>query len=209
MASCKEVSRLVTDMNITTGSGRPSRNSQGICNTALQPAMPTTLLPETLVNPATVPSMPNASLLARSVLPDNTSHAVMDTSNPNSPFLTSSQDRKVEVLMPCMGQHDRFVDPKGKPLQPGTVIFCKDLPFIISNNGKIYNYMGGNMKQLYIADPCEHKFLVKEANRPSTFSNILNSVLGMLPGFCKRQNNVYTTLRMLRIRNMLCLKLQQ
>ena len=45
------------------------------------------------------------------------------------------------------------------------------------------------MKQLYIADPSEHKFLVKEANRPSTFSNILDAVLGMLPGFCKRQNN--------------------
>ena len=89
-----------------------------------------------------------------------------------------------------MRQHDRFVDPKGKPLQPGLVIFCKDLPFIVSNNGKIYNYMGGNMKQLYIADPSEHKFLVKEANRPSTFSNILDSVLGMPPGFCKRQNNV-------------------
>ena len=92
--------------------------------------------------------------------------------------------------MLCMRQHDRFVDPEGKPLQPGMVIFCEDLPFIVSANGKIYNYMGGNMKLLYIADPSEHKFLVKEANRPSTFSNILDSVLGMLPGFHKRQVNV-------------------
>ena len=72
----------------------------------------------------------------------------------------------------------------------GTVIFCEEVPFIISNNGKIYNYMGGNMKQLYRANPSEHKFLVKKANRPSTFSNILDSVLGMLPGFCKRQKSM-------------------
>ena len=82
MASCKEVSRLVTDMNITIGSGRPSRNSQGICNKPLQSAMPTAPLPETPVNHATAPSLPIASLLARSILPDNSSYAVTDTSNP-------------------------------------------------------------------------------------------------------------------------------
>ena len=92
--------------------------------------------------------------------------------------------------MPCTRQHDRFVDPECKPLQLGMVIFCEELPFIISNNGKIYNFAGGNMKQLYIANPSKHKFLVKEANRQSTFSNILDSVLGMLPGFLKRQINL-------------------
>ena len=45
------------------------------------------------------------------------------------------------------------------------------------------------MKQLYIADPREHKFLVNEANRPSTITNILGSVLSMLPGFGKKQNS--------------------
>ena len=45
------------------------------------------------------------------------------------------------------------------------------------------------MKQLYIADPREHKFLVNEANRPSTLTNILSSVLSMLPGFCKKENS--------------------
>ena len=170
MASCKEISRLVTDMNMNTGSGRPSRNSQGIHNTLLQPTIPMTPLPETPVNPATVPSLPSASPLARSILSDNSSHAVTDTSNTR--------------------QHDRFVDPKSKPLQWGMVIFCEELPFIVSNNGKIYSYLGGNMKQLYIADPSEYKFLVKEANRPSTLSNILDSVLGMLPGFHKRHINV-------------------
>ena len=87
-----------------------------------------------------------------------------------------------------MRQHDRFVDPSSKPLQPGTVIICEDLPFIVSSNGKIYNFTGGNIKQLYIAGPREHKFLVKATNCPSTFSNILGSVLGLLPGFHRRQN---------------------
>ena len=136
MASCKEISRLVTDMNITTGSGRPSRNNQGICKTLLQPTMLMTLLSETPLNPATVPSLPCASPLGRSILPDNSSHTVMDTSNPNSPVPISSQVRQVEVLMPCTRQHHRFVDPKGKPLQSCMVIFCDELLFIVSNNGK-------------------------------------------------------------------------
>ena len=45
------------------------------------------------------------------------------------------------------------------------------------------------MKQLYIAAPSKHIFLVNEANRPGTLSNILDSVLGMLPRFCRKQNN--------------------
>ena len=32
MASYRKISRLTTDMNTVPGSGRPSRNSQGICN---------------------------------------------------------------------------------------------------------------------------------------------------------------------------------
>ena len=150
--------------------------------------MPTTPLPEMPVNPATVPSTPVNSPLARSILPDNSSHAVTDTSNSNSPVAISTQDKQVEVLTPCTRQHDRFVDPTGKPLQPGTVIVCEDLPFIVSSNGKIYNFTGGNIKQMYIADPSEHKFLIKAANSPSTFSNILGSVVGLLPRFHRRQN---------------------
>ena len=42
------------------------------------------------------------------------------------------------------------------------------------------------MKQLYVADPRKHRFLVNEANRPGTIANILGSVLSMLPGFCKK-----------------------
>ena len=178
------MSRLVTNMNITRGSGRHPRNSQGICNTSLQPTMPRPSLPEMPLNPATIPSTPVNSPLARSILPDSSRHLATDTSNSNSPVAILTQDKQVEVLTPCTRQHDRFVDPSGKPLQP----VCEDLPFIVSSNGKIYNFIGGNIKQLYIADPSEHKFLVKATNSPSTFSNILGSVLGLLPGFCKRQN---------------------
>ena len=45
------------------------------------------------------------------------------------------------------------------------------------------------MKQLYVADPSEHKFLVTSANSPSTFSSIINSVLGLFPRLNNRQNN--------------------
>ena len=99
----------------------------------------------------------------------------------------SIQDKHIEVLTPCMRQHDRFVDPTGKLLRPGTVIVCEDLPFVVSNNGKISNFMGGNMKQLYVADLSEQKFLVKAANTPSAFSNMIGSVLSLLPGFHHRK----------------------
>ena len=49
--------------------------------------------------------------------------------------------------------------------------------------------MGGNMKQLYITDPTEHKFLVTLANSQSTLSNIFSSVLGLFPRFGNRQGN--------------------
>ena len=181
MASCKEISRLATHMTITTGSGRPSRNSQGIHSTLLNPARPTTLLSDALVTPVN-------SELTRSILPDNRNHTTSDT--PITLITKSAQDRQVEALTPCMRQHNRFVDPSGKLLQPGTVIFCDDLSFVVSSNGKIYNFTGGNMKQLYITDPSEQKFLVKAVNSPSTFSNILGSVLGLFPRFRKRQSQI-------------------
>ena len=173
MTCHKEMGRLVTDMNIASGSGRPSRNSQGIHNTLEQPAMPTTPLPEMLANPATITNTPVNSLLARSILPDNSSHAATVTPNSNSLVVIPTEDNQVEALTPCMRQHDRFIDPTGRPLQPGTVIVCEVLPFIVSSNGKIYNFMGGNMKQLYVTDPSKHKFLVKAANSPSAFSNMI------------------------------------
>ena len=104
---------------------------------------------------------------------------------------TATQDRQheVEVLTPCTRQYDRFVDPQGRPLQPGTVIFCNVLPFIASANGRIYNNTGGNLKKLYVADLREHRFLVSEANRPGAITNILGLVLSMLQGFHKKQNS--------------------
>ena len=44
------------------------------------------------------------------------------------------------------------------------------------------------MKQLYVADPREHKILVNEAKRPGTITYNLGSVLSMLPGFHRKQN---------------------
>ena len=82
---------------------------------------------------------------------------------------TPSSQRQVESFPPCVRQNDRFVDPSGKPLQPGTIIICDNIPFIVSNNGKIYSFTGGSFKQLYVADPSEHTFLVSLANSPSTF----------------------------------------
>ena len=59
MASCKEISKLVTDMNHTVGSGRPSRNSQIIYDHTLQPTpMPTNLVPLIPVNTTAVPHAP-------------------------------------------------------------------------------------------------------------------------------------------------------
>ena len=116
MASHKEMSRLVTDLNMTTRSGRPSRNSQRICNTLQQPTMPTPPLPEMPANPATIPNTPVNLQLARSILPDNSSHAATVTPNSNSPAVISTQDKQVEALTPCTRQHDTFVDPTGKPL---------------------------------------------------------------------------------------------
>ena len=59
----------------------------------------------------------------------------------------------------------------------------------MSNNGKIYNFTGGSIKQLYVADPSGHKFLVVSANSPSTFSSIINSVIGLFPRFNSKQSN--------------------
>ena len=84
--------------------------------------MPTTPLPEMPVNPATLPSTPVNSPLSRSILPDNSSHAVTDTSNSKSPIAILTQVKQAEVLTPCIRQCDRLVDPTGKLLQPGTVI---------------------------------------------------------------------------------------
>ena len=95
-----------------------TRDPGGLCNSA--------------TTPVTTP-------VTGSIPPDSSSSTVMDTLNPNILVPSAMQDRQVKVLTPCTSQHDRFIDPEGRPLQPGTVIFCDDLPFIVSANGKIYN----------------------------------------------------------------------
>ena len=131
MASHKEISRLATDMTITAGSCRPTRNSQGIHTMLQNPTRPTTPLSD-------APSTPVNSQLARSILPENKHHMALDT--PNTPIIASEEGRQVEALTPCMRLCDRFVNPSGKLLQPGTVIVCEDLPFVVSSNGKIYKF---------------------------------------------------------------------
>ena len=188
MASHKEISKLVTDMNHTVGSGRPSRNSQEICDPTLQPTpTSTTPVPETPANTTAVLHTPIKTPQARGTPSAGNNSIVQDVSNTNTPtsMLVASQDRQhqVEVLTSCTRQYNRFVDPQGRPLQPCTVIFCDDFPCIVSANGRIYNYTGGNNKQIYIADPREHRFLVNEGNRPGDIANILDSVLRMVTGF--------------------------
>ena len=123
------------------------------------------------------------TLFSRSVLTEND-----PSQDSNSPHTPPSQ-RQVESFKPCIRQNDRFVNPSGNPLQPGTIIICNNIPFVVSNNVKIYNFTGGSMKQLYVTDPSKHKFVVTSANSLSTFSNIFSSVLGLFLRFNNRQNN--------------------
>ena len=168
MASCRELSKLTTDMNTIPSNCRPSRNGQGICNMSQHPMEYTALQSDQQHTPVN-------TLLSRQML---------TTSDPNQDSLptdTPSSQRQVESFTPCVRKNDRFVDPSGKPLQPGTVIICNKIPFVVSNNGRMYNFTGGSFKQLYVADPSKHKFLVFLANSPSTFSSIINSVISLLP----------------------------
>ena len=117
---------------------------------------------------------------------------VLTTNDPDQHSTSAdkpSSQRQVESFTPCVRQNDRFVDPSGKPLQPGTIIICDKIPFIVSNNGKIYNFTGGSFQQLYVADPSKHKFLASLANSPSTFSSIINSIVNLLPRVGSKQTN--------------------
>ena len=73
----------------------------------------------------TIPHTPVTTLPARSTPSQGNDPAVIDTLSANTPMpvSTTAQDRyhQVEVLTPCTRQYDRFVDPQGRPLQPGTI----------------------------------------------------------------------------------------
>ena len=174
MASHRELNKLTTNMNITPSSGRPSRNSQGICNMFQHSLEYTALQLDQKLTPVNTP-------LPRNVLTLN------DPKHDSISADTLSSQRQGKSFTPCDRQNDRFVNPSGKPLQPGTIIICDKIPFIVSNNGKIYNFTGGSFKQLYVTDPSENKFLVSLANSPSTFSSITNSVISLLPRLSSKQ----------------------
>ena len=89
MASCREISRLTTNMNTITGSGRPLRNSQGICSTSQHPTRCTT-------PPLEAQSVPVNPQFSRSVLTKNGSHQAYNTTN------TLPSQRQVEALTPCI-----------------------------------------------------------------------------------------------------------
>ena len=182
MSSCRELSKLTTDMNTIPSNSRLSRNSQGICNVSQHPM-------EYTASQSDHQHTPVNTLLPRNMF---------TASDPNQDSAlgdTPSSQRQVESFTPYARQNDRFVDPSGKPLQPGTIIICDKIPFIVSNNGKIYNFTGGSFKQLYITDPSEHKFLVSLANSPSTFSSIINSIISQLPRFGSKQSNTNSTIK--------------
>ena len=163
MVSHRELSKLTTDMNTIPSNGRPSRNRQGICNMSQHPMDYTALQSDQQGTPVNTP-------LPRNMLTANIPHKDSILAD------TSSSQRQVESFTPCVRQNDRFVDPSGKHLQPGTIIICDKIPFIVSNNGKIYNFTGGSFKQLYVADPSEHKFLVSWLIAPALFQVVLTQL---------------------------------
>ena len=172
MASHRELSKLSIDLNTAPSSSRPSKNSRGICH----------LSPHTTGNNSTQsdqPGMPKNTPLPRRVPTDNSPEQ-------DSALATTPSQGPVESFTPCVRQNNRFVNPSGNPLQPGTVIICNKLPFVVSNNDKIYNFTGGHFKQLYIADPSKHKFLASLANSSGTFSSLLSSALKLF-GFSNSQ----------------------
>ena len=64
--------------------------------------------------------------------PVNTPHprSVLTANDPNQDSIsanTPSSQRQVEIFTPCIRQNDRFVEP----LQPGNIIICDKIPFIV------------------------------------------------------------------------------
>ena len=111
MASHRELSKLTTNMHTIPSNSRPSRNSQGIHN-MLQHSM------EYIASQSNQQHTPANTQLPRNML--TTSDFNQDCTSTDTP----SSHRQGESFMPCVRQNDRFVNPSGKPLQPGTIIIC-------------------------------------------------------------------------------------
>ena len=135
MASHRELSKLTTNMNTVPSSGRPSRNSQGICNMFHHPLGYLALQSDqqsTLVN----------TPLSRSVLTNN---------GPDQESIsarTLPSQRQVENFTLHFSQNNRFVDPIGRPLQPGTVIISNNGIFTISQEVALSSYMLLNLMSI-------------------------------------------------------------
>ena len=97
MASHRELSKLTTDMNTILGSGRPSRNSQGICSMSQHPMGCTASQSDQQGTPVNTP-LPRSALTKNG--PDQ---------DCRSADIPPSQ-RQVESFKPCVRQNDRFVD---------------------------------------------------------------------------------------------------
>ena len=123
MASCKEISKIATDMNFTIHMSRPLRNSQGICDPTFQPTpVTTTSVSDTPANIIAAAHTPVTTPCARGN--NSVTEHTSSTHTPISlPMATQNSQYQEEVLTPCTRQYNRFVDPQGRPLQPGTVIF--------------------------------------------------------------------------------------
>ena len=140
MASCRELNKLTTNMNIIPSNGRPSRNNQGIYNMLQHPMEYTAPQLDQQCTPVNTP-LPRQMLTAS------------DHNQDSSLADTSSSQRQVESFTPCVRKNDRSVNPSGKPLQPGTIIICNKIPFIVSNNGKIYNFTGVALNNYILLTP--------------------------------------------------------
>ena len=103
MASHRELSRLTINMNTIAGTGRPLRNSQGICNTSQHSIGFTTL-------PLEAQSILVNTQFSRSVLTKN------GPSQDSYSESTPTSQRQVESFTPCIRQNDKFINPSGNPL---------------------------------------------------------------------------------------------
>ena len=129
MPSHRELSKLTTNMNTIL-------SVAGLQETAKVLAVCLSILWDILLYNQTSKGTPVSTPLPGSMLtrngPDQDS---ISTDTPPS-------QRQVESFTPCVRQNDRSVDPSGKLLQPGTIIICDKIPFIVSNNGKNLQFHG-------------------------------------------------------------------
>ena len=102
MASHRELSKLTTNMNTIPSNGRPSRNSQGICNMSQHPIEHTASQSDQQHTPVNTP-------LPRNILTTN------DPDQDSTLADTPSSQRQVESFTPCVRQNDRFVNHQVNP----------------------------------------------------------------------------------------------